>query len=234
MFLPQEVSYGKLLEMYFKSRAEAGRQLADKLTAYNKINSVVIALTPGAVIVGAQIAMKLHSSLMMLLTENISLPGEGDPLAAITADNTFTYNNKFSTGEIAEMHDEFLNVIESQRSEKLHHLHALLGHGGEMHRELLRHRNVILVSDGLNSGFSLDVANDYLKSIKLNRLVIATPIASVSAVDRMHLVGDEIVCLSVIQNYMDTNHYYDDNTIPDTDGLVKILMSTPVNWDQHV
>lgn len=220
--------------MYFKSRAEAGRMLAEKLTNYSKTNSVVIALTPGAVIVGAQIAMRLHSSLMMLLTENINLPGEGDPLAAVTSDNTFTYNNKYSTGEIAEMHDEFINVIESQRLEKIHHLHALLGHGGEMHRELLRHRNVILVSDGLSSGFSLDVANDYLKSIKLNRLVVATPIASVPAVDRMHLVGDEIVCLSVIQNYMDTNHYYDDNTIPDTEGLVKILMSTPVNWDQHV
>lgn len=209
--------------------------LAEKLTNYSKTNSVVIALTPGAVIVGAQIAMRLHSSLMMLLTENITLPGEsGDPLAAITSENTFTYNNKFSTGEIAEMHDEFLNVIESQRLEKLHQMHALLGHGGEMHRELLRHRNVILVSDGLNSGFSLDVANDYLKSIKLNRLVVATPVASTAAVDRMHLVGDEIVCLSVPQNYMDTNHYYDDNTIPDTEGLVKILMSTPVNWDQHV
>ena len=233
MFLPQEVSYGKLLEMYFKSRAEAGRQLADKLTAYNKINSVVIALTPGAVIVGAQIAMKLHSSLMMLLTENITLPGETEPLAAVTSENTFTYNNKFSLGELAEMHDEFINIIESQRLDRLHHLHALLGHGGEIHRELLRHRTVILVSDGLSNGFSLDVAADYLKTIKLERLIIATPIASVTAVDRMHLVGDGIACLSVIANYLDTNHYYDDNTIPDTDDLIKVLMSTPVNWDQH-
>lgn len=207
--------------------------LAAKLTPYSNANTVVIALTPGAVIVGAQIAMEIHATLMMLLTENITLPGESDPLAAISSENTFTYNNKFSTGEIEEMHDEFLGFIESQRLEHLHHLHALLGHGGEIHRELLRHKVVILVSDGLSSGFSLDVAADYLKAIHIKKLIVVTPIASVGAVDKMHLIGDELICLSVIENYIETNHYYDDNTIPDTEGLVKILMTTPVNWVQR-
>jgi putative phosphoribosyl transferase len=219
--------------MYFKSRAEAGRMLAAKLTSYSNKNSVVVALTPGAVIVGAQIAMEIHSTLMMLLTENITLPGEIDPLAAVSSENTFTYNNKFSTGEIEELHDEFLGLIESQRLEHLHHLHALLGHGGEMHRELLKHKVVILVSDGLSSGFSLDVAADYLKSVRVKKLIVVTPVASVSAVDKMHLVGDELICLSVAENYIETNHYYDNNTIPDTEGIVKILMTTPVNWAQH-
>lgn len=219
--------------MYFKNRAEAGRVLVEKLEKYQNVNCVVIALTPGAVILGAQIAIRLHAMLMMLLTENITLPGENTPLAVVTADNTFTYNNKFSTGEIEEMHDEFLGFIESQRLEKLHHLHSLLGHGGEIHRELLARRTVILVSDGLSNGLSLDVAADYLKPVKIDRLVIATPIASIPAVDKMHLVGDEIVCLSVIENYLDTNHYYDDNTIPPMDDLIKVITTMPVHWDQR-
>ena len=207
--------------------------LIDKLEKYQNVNCVVVALTPGAVILGAQIAIRLHAMLMMLLTENITLPGENTPLAAVTADNTFTYNNKFSTGEIEEMHDEFIGFIEAQRLEKLHHLHSLLGHGGEIHRELLARRTVILVSDGLSNGFSLDVAADYLKPVKIERLVIATPIASIPAVDKMHLVGDEIVCLSVIENYLDTDHYYDDNTIPPMEDLIKVITSMPVHWDQH-
>lgn len=220
--------------MYFKNRAEAGRMLVEKLEKYQDTNCVVVALSPGAVIIGAQIAIRLHAMLMMLLTENITLPGENTPLAAVTPDNTFTYNNKFSTGEIEEMKSEYLTVIESQRLENLHHLHSLLGHGGELHRELLSRRTVILVSDGLANGFSLDVAADYLKPVKLQRLVIATPFASVSAVDKMHLVGDEIVCLSVIENYFDTNHYYEDNTIPPMDDLIKVITTMPVHWDQHV
>ena len=206
--------------------------LAAKLDQYKQTNTAIIALSPGAVIVGAQIAMRLHATLMMLLTENITMPGENMPLAAITSDNTITYNNKFSTGEIEEMRSEFINFIESERLTKLHHLHSLLGHGGEIHRELLRNHVVILVSDGLNNGLSLDVAADYLKPVKTKRLIAVTPLASVTAIDKMHLMADEEVCLSTVQNYMETNHYYDDNTIPSNENLLKVIMTMPVHWSQ--
>jgi len=220
--------------MYFKSRADAGRQLAAKLDQYKSVNTTIIALSAGAVIVGAQIAMRLHSSLTMLLTEDIILPGEHDPLAVLASDNTFTYNSKFSTGELEMMQSEYLSVIEGQRLAKLRKLHTLLGHGGEIHRELLRRRTVILVSDGLNSGISLDLAHDFLKPVKVQRLIVVTPIASVHAVDKMHLIGDDILCLSVKENYLETNHYYDDNTIPPVDDLIKIVSMTPVHWDRSV
>jgi putative phosphoribosyl transferase len=220
--------------MYFKTRAEAGRMIAEKLDQYKSENTSVVALSPGGVIVGAQIAMRLHSALMMLMTENVVIPGESDALAAITSNNTFTYNDKFSTGQLEEMRSEYLNVIEGQRIEKLHRLHALLGHGGEIHRELLNRRVVILVSDGLNSGLSLAVAGDYLKPVRAKKLIVVTPVASVPAVDKMHLLGDEIVCLSVVENFFDTDHYYDDNTIPPMEDLAKIVTTTAVHWDQGV
>lgn len=223
-----------LRSMYYRNRAEAGRLLAEKLAKYKNTNTTVIALSTGGVIVGAQIAMRLHSSMAMLLTENIVLPGEHDPMAVIASDNTFTYNDKFSAGELEMMRADYLHVIEGQRLTKLRKLHALLGHGGEIHRELLQRRTVILVSDGLNSGLSLDMARDYLKPVNIERLVVATPVASVSAVDKMHLIGDDIACLDVKQNYMGTDHYYDDNTIPPVEDLMKIITSTPVHWDRGV
>lgn len=216
--------------MYFKNRAEVGRKLADELVEYRVKNCAVVALSPGAVLIGAQIAMKLHADLMMLLTENITLPGESTPLAGLTSNNTFTYNNKFSTGEIEEMRADYLSYIEAQRLEKLHRLHALLSAGGEIRRELLRRRVVILVSDGLHNAFSLDIAAEYLKPIKMQRLIVVTPLASVAAVDRMHLVADEVHCMSVVENLMDIDHYYTDNTIPGTENLIKIIRNTPINW----
>lgn len=206
--------------------------LAEKLAKYKQDNTTVVALSPGAVIVGAQIAMELHSALTMLLTEKIVLPGELDELAVIASDNTFTYNNKFSTGQLEAMKSEYLSVIESQRLEKLRKLHALLGHGGEIHRELLNRHTVILVSDGLNSGISLDLAYDYLKPVNTNKTIIATPFASVPAVDKMHLVSDEILCLNVVQNYLETDHYYDDNTVPPMEDLIKIITHNPVHWNR--
>lgn len=112
--------------MYFKNRAEAGRLLASELLEYRVKNCAVVALSPGAVLVGAQIAMKLHADLMMLLTENIVLPGEHQPLAGLTSNNIFTYNNKFSTGEIEEMLDSY-GVKESGLLQLIHAAYATLG-----------------------------------------------------------------------------------------------------------
>lgn len=216
--------------MYFRNRAEAGRLLAERLLEYRVKNCAVIALSPGAVLVGAQIAMRLHADLMMLLSGDIVLPGENTVLAGITSDNTFTYNSSFSSGEINEMRSEYLSVIESQRLEKLHKLHVMLSDGGEIKRDMLHRRVIILVSDGLSSGFSLDVAAEFLKPVKIGRLIIATPFAAVPAIDRMHLVADEIQCLNTVDNFMEVNHYYTDNFTPSMPDILKIMRNTPVNW----
>ena len=219
--------------MYFHNRAEAGRLLADELIDYRLKNCSVVALTPGAVIVGAQIAMRIHAGLMILLTENLFLPGEIDALGAVSSSNMLTYNDMFSTGQIEEFVSEYFTYIEQQRMEKLSKLHRLLGTGGEIKRELLHNHIVIVVSDGLSNGFSLAVAAEFLKPIKIKKLVAASTVASTQAVDRMHLFADEIHNLSVVNNFMDTNHYYEDNTIPDIEGVFKIIRDTPIRWDRR-
>ncbi len=216
--------------MYFQSRAQAGRLLAKKLEPYTPKNCVVVALNRGAVIVGAQIAMQLHANLVLLLTENITLPGLNDSFAALNTNNMMTYNKAFYSGEVEELTSEYYHFIEQQRMEKLHKLHALLGAEGEIKPELLNRHIIILVSDGLATGFSLDVAMDYLKTIRSRSIVVASPIASVAAVDRMHLVGDDVVCLDIRENYFTTDHYYEDNTLPDTESLFKIIKNISLSW----
>lgn len=218
--------------MYFKNRAEAGRLLAERLEKHKKENIAVIALSEGGVIVGAQIAMALHGNLSLLLTEKIYLPGEPEALASITSEDTFTYNNKYSPGQLEEFNSEFHQYIEAKRLEGFHQLNVLLGKEGEIPKSKLRHHTIILVSDGLANGFSLQVANDYLKRIALNKLIIATPFATVPAVDIMHIIGDEIECLNVLENFFSVNHYYDDNTVPPVPDLFRIIKSITLNWSR--
>lgn len=218
--------------MYFKNRAEAGRKLYKELAKYEGKQIAVVALSPGAVIIGAQVAMKLHADLVLLLTENIFLPGETDPIAALSSGGTFTYNNMFSPGQIEEYVSEYHHFIEERRIEKMHKLNRMVGKGGEISKDKLRNHIVIVVSDGLSSGFSLDIAASYLKTVAIKKLVVATPLASVPAVDRMHLFADEIVCLSVVVNYFTTDHYYDDNTIPSMDHLIELIKNLALNWER--
>ncbi len=216
--------------MYFSDRVQAGKMLADQMVKFSNQNCAIIALTRGAVLVAEQIALNIHASLMILLSEKIYLPGESDALAGMTADNTFTYNNMFSAGELEEMVGEYFTYIAQRRMENNHRLHSILTGEGEINKDLLRNHIVILVSDGLANGFSLDIAADYLKSIKIKRLVMAVPIASRDAVDRMHLVSDEFFCLSIPGDFFTVDHYYDENKIPTPEEIVRIIKDTPLHW----
>lgn len=218
--------------MYFQSRAEAGRIFAQKLMPYQTANCAIVALSKGAVLVGAQIAMKLHCNMMLLITENINIPGETTPLAAMADSNIMTYNNAYSSGEIDEFTMEYFNLIEQQRMQNMHKLHLLMDASGQVDREMLKQHIIIVVSDGLLTGLSLDVATDFLKPVKTTRIIVVCPVASPKALDRMRLFADEVHCLNVTENYISTDHYYEDNTIPEREGIYKIIRDISLNWER--
>jgi len=216
--------------MYFHSRAEAGQKLAQELQQYRFENAIVVALGDGAVVVGEQIAISLHCILTMLLSENVKLPGEHSPVGTVTQDGSFVYNNALSPGEIEEYYSEFHGYLDDQKREKFAIINRLLGEGGVLDSSMLREHIVILVSDGFKHGTSLSAAAELLKHIKIKRLVVVTPIASVQAIDRMHILADELHCLSVTENYISTDHYYDQNDVPTHDQIIAKINRVVHNW----
>jgi putative phosphoribosyl transferase len=217
--------------MYFASRLQAGRMLAAQLTKkYRYENCAVVALSDGGVMVGAQIAAELHCVLTLLSSAEITLPRETDAIAGITSGGTVAYNKQFSEGEINELLGEYYNVVEQEKLLKMHDMNHLLGSGGTIDKRLLRGNNVIVVSDGIKTGFPVDLAVEFLKPIAIDKLIIATPFASVKAVDRMHVLADDIYCLNVIENYMETDHYYDKHDVPSHEAVIKIIEEIILKW----
>jgi len=106
----------------------------------------------------------------------------------------------------------------------------LLGDGGLIDRSMLLDRTVILVADGVDNGVSIDVAMDFLKPIRTLRNVVATPVASIPAVDTMHLQADELHILDVKENYMGADHYYADNNIPSHEETIAKINQIILNW----
>lgn len=216
--------------MYFKNRAEAGQKLSKMLVKFKKQHCAVIALSPGAVMVGTQIASMLHANLSLLLTENINIPGEPDPIAAVDSENTFTYNNLFSLGEIEEFRLDYYSFIEQERFRKLHELHLITGKKGEINRETLKRHIIIIVSDGLNTGFTLDIASNFLKTVSTSKMIGVTPFATPDAYDRMRYLFDESYCINLIDNFLGVDHYYDDNDLPGLDKLFDISRNISLWW----
>ena len=222
--------YNKLMQ-YFPSRRIAGELIADQLESkYRYEDCAVLALSDGAVMVGAQIAARLHAPLNLLLTETISMQGESDVIAAIDHFGDVTFNTEFTPGQLEEMLTEGFNYIEQQKLEKLFKMNHALGQGGVVDPRLLRGRNVIVVSDGLTNGLSLHAAAEYLKTIKTKRMIMVAPFASVQAVDQMHMLADEIVCLNVIEYVISIEHYYEDNVLPGHQKIIEIIEDIVLHW----
>lgn len=217
--------------MYFENREQAGQMLAARLVPeYRYDDCVVVALSDGAVIVGEQIAKELHCLLTMLLVEEIEVPGENTCFGGVGQNGSFSYNGMFSVGEIEEYQSEYHGYLEQEKREAFQRMNRLLGDNGLIDKDMLRDRVVILVADGLDTGISLDVASDFLKTIRIKRLVMATPISTVQAVDKLHILADEIHILDVKENFMGTNHYYDHNDIPSHEETIAKINQIVLNW----
>lgn len=216
--------------MYFASRTEAGQKLAEELKLYRFEDSVVIALNDGGVVVGAQIAATIHSPIMFLLMRDITLPGEISALGVVDQNGGFTYNDMFSAGELEGMTSEFHGFIEQDKMTKHHEINRLLGDGGLLDPEIIADRNVILVADGLTSGTSLLAAMSFLKPIRTKKIIIASAFASVSAVDKMHVLGDELHVLAVYDGLFELDHYFEVDDVPSQEDIINILNEAILKW----
>lgn len=217
--------------MYFESREQAGNILAKELAEkYRYENCCVVALSDGAVVVGEQIAKELHCILTMLLIQEIEVPGEGVSFGAVAEDGSFTYNGMFSVGEIEEYTSEYHGYLEEKKREVYQTLNRLLGDGGLIDENMLRDHVIILVSDGLDTGSSLDSAVNFLKPIRIKKLIVATPVSTVQAVDKLHIMADELHILDVKDNFLGVDHYYNKNDIPSHEETIAKINKIVLNW----
>ena len=217
--------------MYFESRTHAGQQLVAQLfERYRYENCAVLALSDGGVIIGEQIAASLHCVLTMLLVEDIEIPGESLSFGGVSQTGQFTFNSELAKSEIDEYQSEFYGYLEDQKRQAFQRINRLLGEGGMVDYNLLRDRTIIIVNDGFEDTVDLNVALDFLKPIRIKRLVIAAPVASEQAVDQLHVMADELHILDVKVNYFDTNHYYTDNEIPSHEQTVEKINKIVLNW----
>lgn len=214
---------------YYHDRAQAGRLLADELSEYATSSCAVIALSLGAVLVGAEIAKNIHSALYIFTSQSAESDAYSDG-TAIGSGGAFSFNTAYSLGELEEDADAYRHFTSKYQTDEFLRLNHIAGKDGTIPKELLKRHTIILVSDGLNSALSLEIAVNYLRPISTKKIIIATPIASGQAIDRMHILVDQIFCMRSVESFMGANHYYDMNDLPDEKTVVDIMQKIVLNW----
>lgn len=206
------------------TRKEAGRRLAQRLTAYRGQDVVVLALPRGGVPVAAEIAHALNAPLDLLFVRKIGMPWQselayaavvdGDPPEVVVNDEVARIA-PMSASELAKaVHEE---VAEIERRRKVYMAgRAPIDVAG---------RVAIVVDDGLATGTTAKAALKALSRRQPSKLILAVPVAPQETLIEMNALVDEIVCLETPDPFHSIGLHYKDFHQLEDEEVLSILQS---------
>ncbi|HEX9262187.1 MAG TPA: phosphoribosyltransferase family protein [Candidatus Bathyarchaeia archaeon] len=181
--------------LVFQDRLHAGRLLANQLREHtDKENVVLLALPAGGVPVGYVVAKELAVAMDVMIVRKIQIPWNTEAgFGAITWDGETVLNKTLirqlglAKVEIGESISQTRKIIQ----ERL----RMFRKGKPMPD--MKDKVVILVDDGVASGFTMLAAARSARKRKPQKIIIAVPTASMGAINLLAPEVDEIVCLNI-------------------------------------
>ncbi|MFQ5808496.1 MAG: phosphoribosyltransferase [Armatimonadota bacterium] len=178
----------------FADRAEAGMVLAGMLGEYRDTDAIVLAIPAGGVPVGAALAQELSLPLDVAVVSKITLPWNTEAgYGAVAFDGTVRLNDALVAR--TRLTEEEIERGTAETTEKVaRRIEALRG---DRPLPALAQRPVLLVDDGLASGFTMRVAVEALRKADAGRIVVAVPTGHDHSVQALKQEVDAIYCPNI-------------------------------------
>ncbi|WP_029519869.1 phosphoribosyltransferase family protein [Persephonella sp. IF05-L8] len=188
----------------FKDREEAGLLLADLLKEYieEPENTVILAIPRGGVPVAYKIAEKLGIPFGMIIAKKITPPD--NPEAAIGA---ATPDGTYILSPYAYGYPYIEEAIQKAINEARKKLERYAG-GKEPN---LEGKTVIIVDDGIATGYTAMAAGKSAKERGAQKVILAVPVCPVDSILRVKEIFDDIVCYHKVDTpFFAVGAYYQD------------------------
>jgi putative phosphoribosyl transferase len=209
----------------FDDRVDAGRALARSLVSYaGAADAIVLGLPRGGVPVASEIADALGLPLDVLVVRKLGLPSQPElAMGAIASGGAIVLNE-----DVLRYAADRENMLEHVKRQELAELERRERTFRGARPSLdVRGRTVIVADDGLATGATMEAAVRALRTLGAMRVVVAVPVASVEARDRIARVSDEIVCLEAPRYFSAVGQWYR-NFDQTSDAEVKQLLAASV------
>jgi putative phosphoribosyl transferase len=192
--------------MMFQDRADAGRQLAQRLTPYRDENPYVFGLPRGGVVVAREVARHLDAPLDVIVARKLGAPMQPElGIGAIAPGGVRVLDER--TVRYLDIPGEQIDRIVERET-------------GEMDRRLRLYRGdapfpdvsgctAIVVDDGLATGVTARAA---VRSIRLHhprRILLAAPVCAPESAASFRTEVDEVVCVEAPADFRAVGLWYD-------------------------
>lgn len=214
----------------FRDRAHAASLLMERVKGFEqRTNPLVLALPRGGVPVGHGVATPLGVDLDVLVVRKVSHPQEPEiALGAVALGGVQILNPDIIANANLDA-KEFVQLVQEANAE-LSRREALY----RSDRSPLRvwGRSVMIVDDGIATGATMLAAIRALRARKAREIVVAAPVSSEQAYERLQREADEVITLVVADEFLGVSQFYEHFEQVTDDEVCRLLREERKNSSQ--
>lgn len=201
--------------MYFHDRYDAAMQLAPFLEKYKNEKGVILAVPRGGVPIGYYLAKYLDFPLDLLMTKKLGHPGNEEfAIGAVSLEGSIVEE---TTGVPEQYIREETRRIREQLKERY------IKFMGNKEPVDIKGKIIIVVDDGVATGRTILSTIKILRNKEPRKIVVAVPVASEEAADRIREVVDDFICLHTPYPFYGVGRFYADFTQVEDEDVLLLL-----------
>jgi len=209
------------MDRAFSNRAEAGRQLAEKLEKYaGRDDVIVLGLPRGGVPVAYEVAKRLRAPLDVFIVRKLGVPGFEELAAGAIASGGVRVLNEDVVRAIPYA-SEAIEAVTARETAELQRRERIYREGRSAPE--LRDKLVILVDDGLATGATMRAAVKALRQHGALKIAVAVPVGPPDTCEELAREADEAICLSAPPFFQAVGQYYEDFSQTGDDDVRELL-----------
>jgi len=191
--------------LLFEDRCQAGEKLAEKLSPYRGQHPLILAVPRGGVTVAKLIWDNLGGELDLIITRKIGAPYQPElAIGAVTSDGFVMINENVVSR--LNVNAEYIDKVAGE--EQIEIQRRLEMYRGNRPLPDVDNRLVILVDDGVATGYTLLAALRSLKEKEPLKLILAVPVGPPDTFSMLENEVDELVCLEAPPHFAAVGQFY--------------------------
>jgi predicted phosphoribosyltransferase len=192
----------------FKNRREAGRRLATALIkrGYKGKNTLVIGIPRGGLVVADEVAKALSATLDVVIARKLRAPYQPELGIGAVVDGDHIVLNEEVLRSVGASQNYLDREIAYQKEEAARRLRFY--RDGRPNPEVTG-KTVIVVDDGIATGYTFRASLESLRQRLPDRLVAAAPVASRDSSEMLKAFADEVVCLHTPVSFFAVGAWYE-------------------------
>jgi putative phosphoribosyl transferase len=207
----------------YRDRADAGRQLGQRLSHLGSAGVVVLGVPRGGAVVGFEVAQALKVPFDVIVVRKIGVPAQPElAMGALGEGNVRVVNR-----EVIELSGvgprDFAEVERAELAELDRRAAAYRGGRAPV---ALRGRTAIVIDDGVATASTATAACRVARAAGAGRVVLAVPVGPNGVGVDLAGIADEVVCLETPDRFHAIGQAYVDFT-PTSDAQVIALLGRP-------